>query len=89
MDQGHYAQVLAACGLDQDIVHMAAGDATGAGSAGAALSGGQCARIALARALCQVPARSRACNSIRVLTVSVVRPFNTQAPIIGSRNSML
>ena len=55
VDQDHYLRVLAACGLDEDIAHMAAGDATGAGSAGSALSGGQCARIALARALCQVP----------------------------------
>lgn len=69
VDERHYLRVLAACGLDQDIAHMAAGDATAAGSAGSALSGGQCARVALARALCQVCACKRACSKSRALTV--------------------
>lgn len=58
VDQQRYQAALAACGLDADIAHMAAGDLTGCGSRGSALSGGQCARIALARALCQGADRS-------------------------------
>ena len=43
-----------ACALDRDIQHMSQQDLTPVGDRGAALSGGQIARVALARALYQV-----------------------------------
>lgn len=49
-----YADVLHACALQQDTAGMPAGDLTPAGDRGAALSGGQRMRIALARALYEV-----------------------------------
>lgn len=50
-DEARYAAVLAACALGPDLAIMPAGDATVVGDAGISLSGGQKARIALARAL--------------------------------------
>ena len=49
-----YQQVMQACALDRDIQHMSHRDLTPVGDRGAALSGGQIARVALARALYQV-----------------------------------
>ncbi|XP_040839365.1 ATP-binding cassette sub-family C member 10 isoform X1 [Ochotona curzoniae] len=48
-----YRQVLEACALDDDLRLMPAGDQTEVGEKGVALSGGQRARIALARAVYQ------------------------------------
>lgn len=45
-----YARVVAACALDHDIDALPAGDATEIGERGINLSGGQKARLALARA---------------------------------------
>ncbi|KAK9791817.1 hypothetical protein WJX73_008914 [Symbiochloris irregularis] len=50
-DQDRYLQVVHACALEADLAQMPAGDATQAGDRGAKLSGGQRARIAMARAL--------------------------------------
>jgi ATP-binding cassette subfamily C (CFTR/MRP) protein 1 len=50
-DETWYEQVLAACGLIQDLEAMKKGDQTSIGSQGISLSGGQKNRLALARAL--------------------------------------
>nr|XP_040564251.1 ATP-binding cassette sub-family C member 10-like [Lepeophtheirus salmonis] len=50
---GKYTKVIKACCLDHDFKHLHRGDHTIAGEKGAALSGGQKARIALARAIYQ------------------------------------
>lgn len=52
--QERYRAVLHACALEVDLLNMALGDSTPVGDRGSALSGGQRARIALARALYQV-----------------------------------
>ncbi|DAZ96911.1 TPA: hypothetical protein N0F65_008922 [Lagenidium giganteum] len=49
-DQAKYLRVLDACGLLDDLDRFADGDGTYIGSRGASLSGGQKARVALARA---------------------------------------
>ncbi|KAK4224171.1 P-loop containing nucleoside triphosphate hydrolase protein [Podospora fimiseda] len=50
-----YNKVVEACALAQDLDDLAKGDATGVGSGGSALSGGQRARVALARAVYRKP----------------------------------
>ncbi|XP_045480272.1 ATP-binding cassette sub-family C member 10 [Harmonia axyridis] len=52
-DEQRYKSVLFACGLAEDIYSLPAGDLTGIGDGGTTLSGGQRARIALARAVYQ------------------------------------
>ncbi|KAK9891612.1 hypothetical protein WA026_015576 [Henosepilachna vigintioctopunctata] len=52
-DEERYRSVLFACGLEDDINILPAGDLTGVGDSGNNLSGGQKARIALARAVYQ------------------------------------
>ncbi|KAL6765994.1 hypothetical protein V8C86DRAFT_2453065 [Haematococcus lacustris] len=54
-DAQRYARVLAACALDLDIAALPAGDATELGERGINLSGGQKARVALARAAYSQP----------------------------------
>ena len=49
-DAERYARVLDACALTADVADMAAGDGTVVGPRGLSLSGGQRARVALARA---------------------------------------
>ena len=49
-----YEAVLQACALEADIEQMAEGDATLIGDRGTTLSGGQRARLSLARAIYQV-----------------------------------
>ncbi|PHH93023.1 hypothetical protein CDD83_2133 [Cordyceps sp. RAO-2017] len=51
VDQSWYRQCLHACALDQDLSHLSDGEETQVGSASTVLSGGQRARIALARAI--------------------------------------
>ena len=56
MDTARYADVLSACSMAQDIRGFPEGDRTVIGDRGVNLSGGQRARIGLARALySQVP----------------------------------
>ncbi|KAF0700286.1 Aste57867_9194 [Aphanomyces stellatus] len=52
-----YDHVLAACALQPDLAVLVAGDATEIGERGINLSGGQKARVALARAAFQAPSR--------------------------------
>lgn len=52
-DETRYKTVLKVCGLAEDILLLPAGDLTGVGEAGMTLSGGQKARVALARAVYQ------------------------------------
>lgn len=50
-DMVKYRRVLQACALDKDVANMARGDLTTVGERGVSLSGGQRARVNLARAL--------------------------------------
>ncbi|RZC35044.1 multidrug resistance-associated protein 7 [Asbolus verrucosus] len=52
-EDNRYKAVLFACGLAEDIYLLPAGDLTGVGEGGMTLSGGQKARVALARAVYQ------------------------------------
>ena len=54
LDEDRYWEVLRACALDQDVQQLHDSDLTNVGDRGAALSGGQQARLALARAIYQV-----------------------------------
>ncbi len=49
-DERWYSTVVEACALNEDLRQLASGDRTRIGSKGIALSGGQCQRLALARA---------------------------------------
>lgn len=67
LDTARYDRVLHACALTEEVAVLPHGDRTFVGSRGVMLSGGQQARLALARALYQVhdlgdalaPAQSR------------------------------
>lgn len=50
-DERWYNTIIDACALDEDLRQMPHGDSTKIGSKGVALSGGQCQRLALARAM--------------------------------------
>ena len=54
LDEQRYRRVLEACALDVDVKLLPAGDGTWIGDKGATISGGQRARLALARAIYQV-----------------------------------
>lgn len=54
LQQERYTAVLEACALQQDIANMSHADETVIGDRGATLSGGQRARLSLARAMYQV-----------------------------------
>lgn len=48
--EAHYAECLRCCSLNSDLEQLASGDQTRVGEKGVALSGGQKARVCLARA---------------------------------------
>ncbi|EDV43276.1 uncharacterized protein Dana_GF16604 [Drosophila ananassae] len=50
-DEQRYQEVLRVCHLDKDVEHLPGGDAARIGEGGASLSGGQKARVSLARAV--------------------------------------
>lgn len=50
-DDRWYSTVIEACALNEDLQQLSSGDQTRIGSRGIALSGGQCQRLALARAV--------------------------------------
>lgn len=50
-DEGRYVKVIEQCGLSRDLALFDAGDQTEVGEKGLTLSGGQKARITLARAI--------------------------------------
>lgn len=52
-DESKYTSVLHACGLFEDLKSLPGGDLTGVGDGGMTLSGGQKARVSLARAVYQ------------------------------------
>lgn len=54
-DAGWYDAIVAACALAADLASLPAGDATEVGERGLTLSGGQAARVSLARALYRRP----------------------------------
>ena len=54
LDREEYSRVISVCGLSHDIKQWEEGDATFVGERGLSLSGGQKARIALARAAYRV-----------------------------------
>ena len=54
LQQERYSAVLEACALQQDVDNMANADETAIGDRGVTLSGGQRARLSLARAMYQV-----------------------------------
>ncbi|KAK0561968.1 Transporter of the ATP-binding cassette (ABC) [Tilletia horrida] len=63
MDEQRYRDVLFACALEMDMLILEYGDSTECGEAGVTLSGGQKARVALARALYS-PAKYLLCDDV-------------------------
>jgi len=63
MDEKRYREVLFACALETDMLILEYGDSTECGEAGVTLSGGQKARVALARALYS-PAKYLLCDDV-------------------------
>ena len=63
MDADRYEQIIHACALAEDVAALPKGHETFVGSRGVMLSGGQQARLSLARAMYQVrhPARANSC----------------------------
>ncbi|KAK2591919.1 hypothetical protein QQS21_010393 [Conoideocrella luteorostrata] len=77
LEESWYEQCLHACALDHDLTHLSDGDGTLVGSASTVLSGGQRARVALARAV-----YSRA-DTILLDDVLGALDTNTQATIMS------
>ena len=80
IDDARYGRCLDACALREDIASFPAGDATEVGERGVTLSGGQQARVALARALYPLPRRNLPSRTTSLHGISASWPRRRRDP---------